>query len=66
MQGLMVGPTVNPEDFPDLFNKTLLTKNDFPVLYLPTIETIPSFLSLGKVFKYSIASSFNLKPSFSV
>lgn len=43
----MVGPTVNPEDFPDLFNRTLFTKKDFPVLYFPTMETIPNFLSLG-------------------
>lgn len=56
VQGLIVGPTLNPEEFPVESNKTLLTKNDFPVLYFPTMETTPSFLFLSKVFKNSTAS----------
>ena len=31
-------------------------KNDLPVLYLPTTDITPSFKSLSKLFKKSLAS----------
>ena len=45
VHGSIVGPTLKPE-FPIFFlkfNKTEFIKNDFPVLYLPTIDITPIF-----------------------
>ena len=42
MQGLIVGPTPNP-DLSLLFKMILLSKNDFPVLYFPATAIIPIF-----------------------
>jgi len=40
VQGLMLGPTPNPED---LSSNTLFRRYDFPVLYIPATEIIPMF-----------------------
>lgn len=42
VQGLIVGPTPNP-DLSLLFKMILLSKNDFPVLYFPATAIIPIF-----------------------
>lgn len=41
VHGLMVGPTPNPSFF--LLRITLLSKNDFPVLYFPATAITPTF-----------------------
>lgn len=43
VQGLIVGPTLNP--FPSTSNNTLFKKKLFPVLYLPTTHITPNSLS---------------------
>ena len=60
VQGLMVGPTLNP---PYLFNNTLFTKKLLPVRYFPTTLIIPNFFDF-KFFRKSPASGFSLIPFF--
>lgn len=57
----MVGPTPNPESF--LFRMTLLSKNDFPVRYLPATAITPTFvfIDLKKVFASSDTAYFSVK-----
>ena len=64
VHGFIVGPTWNPPFF--WSSNTLLTKKLFPVLYFPTIETIPSYLSSGRFERNYYASWLSWKPCPSV
>jgi hypothetical protein len=65
VQGWTVGPTSKPLLVsPSLFKSTRFIKNDLPVLYLPTTETIPNYVSSGILVNKSRAS-FEIQYPFS-